>query len=409
MRYILINVIDSMCGSGKSTRMFEMMKDKFKSNANSKFIYITPFLTEIEERIPEELPELNFFSPENKGNGKLGDFMNLVKSGKNISATHVLFSMFTPETVDLIIKQQYILVIDEAISCVGLLDKLLVHSDTRDLLKSNMVKVNPDKRNQLSWNEEDYPDHDGRYHFVRNMCNMGVVYCYADTFLMFEYPPKLLAELDEVWVLTYLFNGSDMRCWLDLNMIPYQIMDNQLLGLKSEEEIKKVVRDNLTIITNRSLASTRQRRGTLSKTWYENAKKEDLDKYKGMLRSCIVTNKAKAGDVFWTTYKDQQKRMQGTGYTKGVSEDMPAFLPMNIRATNNYRDYTLCMYAVNIFKNPVEVNYLKSNGIDADEDMFALSEMIQFVWRGAIRQGKPMKVLILSDRMRELLIKWIGV
>jgi hypothetical protein len=55
------------------------------------------------------------------------------------------------------------------------------------------------------------------------------------------------------------------------------------------------------------------------------------------------------------------------------------------------------------------VNYLQSNGIDVDEDMYALSEMIQFIWRGAIRQGKPMKVLILSERMRNLLIKWLEV
>jgi len=68
----------------------------------------------------------------------------------------------------------------------------------------------------------------------------------------------------------------------------------------------------------------------------------------------------------------------------------------------------LCMYAVNIFKNPVEVNYLKDNGIEVDEDTYALSEMIQFIWRGCIRQGKPMKVLILSQRMKRLLEEWLN-
>jgi hypothetical protein len=309
----------------------------------------------------------------------------------------------------MLIEKQYVLVIDEALSCVGLLDKSLVPSDTRDLLKSGMVLINPESRNQLAWNEAEYPEHDGRYSFVRNLCNLGVVYCYADTFLMFEYPPKLLRELKEVWVLTYLFQGSDMRCWLDLNNIPYMIEDNNSLGLLSEDILKQNIRQNLTIIENRATNSKMQRNTTLSKGWFDKAKSEEINKYKAMLRSCVVTNKAKAGEVFWTTYKDYQKRMQGTGYTKGVSEDMPAFLPMNIRATNDYRNYTLCMYAVNIFKNPVEVNYLQSNGITVDSDMFALSEMIQFIWRGAIRQGKPMKVLILSERMRNLLTKWLGV
>jgi hypothetical protein len=397
-----------MCGTGKSTKMFELMRAKSKENSELRFLYITPFLTEIDERVPKELPELDFYTPENKGRGKIGDLKMLIFEGKNIASTHALFSNLTTHMVDMLIEKQYVLVIDEALSCVGLLDKSLVPSDTRDLLKSGMVLINPESRNQLAWNETEYPAHDGRYSFVRNLCNLGVVYCYADTFLMFEYPPKLLKDLKEVWVLTYLFQGSDMRCWLDLNNIPYAIEDNNKLGLLSEDILKQNIRQNLTIIENRATNSKMQRNTTLSKGWFEKAKSEEINKYKAMLRSCVVTNKAKAGEVFWTTYKDHQKRMQGTGYTKGVSEDMPAFLPMNIRATNDYRNYTLCMYAVNIFKNPVEVNYLQSNGITVDSDMFALSEMIQFIWRGAIRQGKPMKVLILSERMRNLLIKWLG-
>lgn len=406
--FSLINVIDSMCGTGKSTKMFELMRQKAKENPDIRFLYITPFLSEIDERVPKELPEMDFYTPENKGRGKIGDLKMLIFEGKNIASTHALFHNLTVHIVDLLIEKQYVLVIDEALSCVGLLDKSLVPSDTRDLLKSGMVLVNPDKRNQLSWNEAEYPEHDGRYSFVRSLCNLGVVYCYADTFLMFEYPPRLLAELKEVWILTYLFHGSDMRCWLELNNIPYSIVDNNSLGLLPEIELKKSIRANLTIIENRSTNAKRQRDTTLSKGWFEKAKKEEVDKYKAMLRSCVVTNKAKAGEIFWTTYKDYQKRMQGAGYTKGVSEDMPAFLPMNIRATNDYRNYTLCMYAVNIFKNPVEMNYLRANNIQPDEDTFALSEMIQFIWRGAIRQGKPMKVLILSERMRNLLIKWLG-
>lgn len=405
----MINVIDSMCGTGKSTKMFELIRQKAKENPEARFLYITPFLSEIDERVPKELPELDFYTPENNGKGKMGDLKVLIFEGKNIASTHALFSNLTTQIVDMLVDKQYTLIIDEALSCVGLLDKSLVPSDTRDLLKSGMVLIDPDKRNQLRWNETEYPEHDGRYSFVRNLCTLGVVYCYDDKFLMFEYPPKLLKGLKEVWVLTYLFHGSDMRCWLDLNDIEYNLVDNNSLGLLSEEELKKSIRENLTIIENRSTNAKKQRLTTLSKTWFDKAKKEDVDKYKAMLRSCVVSNKAKAGEVFWTTYKDHQKRMQGAGYTKGVSDDMPAFLPMNIRATNNYRNYSLCMYAVNIFKNPIEVNYLRANNIEPDEDMFALSEMIQFIWRGAIRQGKPMKVLILSERMRNLLIKWLEV
>jgi hypothetical protein len=199
-----------------------------------------------------------------------------------------------------------------------------------------------------------------------------------------------------------------MRCWLDLNSIPYQILDNQALGLKSDKDLKQLVKDNLVFITNRNLESTKQRDTTLSKSWFEKAKPEEIKKFQAMLRSCVVSEKAKAGDVFWTTYKEYERKLGGDGYRKGVSKDMPAFLPCNIRATNNYRNYTLCMYAVNLFKNPVEVQYLRSQGVEPDEDTFALSEAIQFIFRGSIRKGEKMKLLVLSKRVRDLLEGWLN-
>lgn len=403
----MIYVVDSMCGTGKSTKMFMLMKEQYEKDKSKRFLYITPFLSEIEERVPQELPEMNFQSPENKGSGKLGDIKYLIENNYNISSTHVLLSRFTTQIVDLLVEKQYTLVIDEALSCMGLMDKDLKVSDTRALLKSSMVSANPEKRGQLVWNEGDYPEHDGRYTNVRSMCNLGMLYCYKDQFLMFEYPPKLMKELNNVYVLTYLFKGSDMRCWLELNNIEYAVLDNKSLGLISEQEIKKLIRQNLEILTPRSLLFRKQREGTLSSTWYSKAKTETINQYKAMLRSCVVTHGAKVGDVFWTTFKDSRLKMQGAGYTKGISEDMPSFLPMNTRATNKYADYWLCMYTLNLYKNPMEVNYLKDNGVDVDEDIFALSEMIQFIWRGCIRKNKPMKVLILSERMRTLLINWL--
>lgn len=404
----MINVIDSMCGSGKSTKMFQMMQEMFDDKPNKRFLYVTPFLSEIDERVPKELPSMNFKTPENKGSGKLSSLCELVTKGDNIATTHVLFSVLTPEIVDQIIKMQYVLVIDEAIGCVGLLDNELKKSDTLALLKSNMVFVDEENRGRLTWNEDDYPNHDGKYSKIRSMCNMSMLYCYADTFLMFEYPPKLLKELEQVFVLTYLFDGSDMRCWLDLNSVPYTILDNESLGLKSEKDIKEVIRNNLTIVSNRTLDNLRQRDTTLSASWYDKAKPDEIKKYKAMLRSCVVQQKSKVGDVFWTTFKDKQKVMSGAGYTKGITEDMPSFLPLNIRATNKYANYTLCMYTVNLYKNPIEVGYLRYNNIRVNEDDFALSEMIQFIWRGCIRKGEPMKVLILSKRMRGLLEKWLN-
>ena len=51
--------------------------------------------------------------------------------------------------------------------------------------------------------------------------------------------------------------------------------------------------------------------------------------------------------------------------------------------------------------------FFEQNGITVDEDGFALSEMLQFIWRSAIRDGKEIWVYIPSVRMRNLLEQWI--
>ena len=46
--------------------------------------------------------------------------------------------------------------------------------------------------------------------------------------------------------------------------------------------------------------------------------------------------------------------------------------------------------------------------INFDEDLFALSALLQWIWRSQIRDGKPIQIYIPSERMRGLLKGWIG-
>ena len=41
-----------------------------------------------------------------------------------------------------------------------------------------------------------------------------------------------------------------------------------------------------------------------------------------------------------------------------------------------------------------------------DKDLWALSNMIQFVFRSAVRKGESIKLYLPSLRMRELLERW---
>lgn len=102
----------------------------------------------------------------------------------------------------------------------------------------------------------------------------------------------------------------------------------------------------------------------------------------------------------WTTFKDYRHALQGKGYTK-------AFVSSNARATNEFRNRCFLVYAINKFMRPALVNWLGSMGAVVDQDAYALSEMLQWIWRSAIRDGEEIWIYVPSERMRNLLIGWM--
>jgi len=63
---------------------------------------------------------------------------------------------------------------------------------------------------------------------------------------------------------------------------------------------------------------------------------------------------------------------------------------------------------VNRFADPNILKFFRSRNIELDRDAYALSEMLQWIWRSAIRDDKPITLYIPSRRMRTLLIDWIN-
>ena len=55
-----VTIVDAPCGTGKTTAAINMIND---SNENEKFLYITPFLSEV-QRIKSECMNKNFYEPE---------------------------------------------------------------------------------------------------------------------------------------------------------------------------------------------------------------------------------------------------------------------------------------------------------------------------------------------------------
>ena len=107
-----------------------------------------------------------------------------------------------------------------------------------------------------------------------------------------------------------------------------------------------------------------------------------------------------SGQKMWSTYKEAKHQLQGKGYTNG-------FIPFNKKATNEFKDRNAAAYCVNLFMNVGQKLFYQSNGVDVNEDDYALSIMVQWIWRSAIRDGEEIWLYIPSKRMRNLLTNWI--
>ena len=126
----------------------------------------------------------------------------------------------------------------------------------------------------------------------------------------------------------------------------------------------------------------------------------------------------------WTCYNSCKDKLKGKGYTtirritksekehlnskelKKLQEKLSCFVPCNSRATNVYADRYILAYMVNMYVNPRYFEN-KSTNIAVNEDYYALSCLIQWVFRSRIRTGQSIKIYIPSKRMRELLIAWL--
>ena len=157
----------------------------------------------------------------------------------------------------------------------------------------------------------------------------------------------------------------------------------------------------ITIEDSETLNASGKEPFSLSVSWYEKNIKSYAEGIKNNLYN-FFRNKSKtpSNKNLWTVFKDYKKQLQGKGYAK-------SFLSCNARATNAYSDRTAVAYMCNIFFNPILKNFFESKGVRIEEDKWALSEFLQFMFRSGIRKGEHIRIYIPSLRMRNLLKRWM--
>ena len=394
----MVTIIDSPCGRGKTTYAINYINERPSDN----FVYITPFLKEV-ERVIEQTKfngaDKRFVQPANLGNGKMDSLINLFHNNRDIVSTHSLFSKCSQSVADNIRIGHYTLILDEVMSVVEVLN--LKKSDIPTMLDAELVRID-EKTNKLIWLKSDY---DGAYNEIKERCENNNIYVVSGVAIVWTFPVEIFEAFDNVIICTYMFDCQLQKYYYDMYNVAYtkkSIVNGELVDYIEQKDSL----DKLHILDNNKINHVGDGKYDLSKSWYENHKKNlkvlqnNIYNYVRHLAPILAGTKIKSKDVIWTTFKDYQTKLKGKGYAN-------SFIPCNSRATNEYMNSFVVVYPINIFVNPIVKQFFTNNGVEINEDGYALSELIQFIYRSRIRQNQHIYCYIPSVRMRSLLYNYM--
>ncbi|MDA3821857.1 MAG: hypothetical protein PF450_04490 [Bacteroidales bacterium] len=403
-----ITILEGIPGVGKSTRMIQYIKE----NPEERYLIVLPLLDEV-DRYQEELPGLNFKEPSNGNGTKTEHFKNLLRDKSNILCTHALFSHWDTEIEGLIMGAGYYIIIDEE---AGVIDSVAIKAQTiENLKKLKYIIVDPDT-GLVRWDHEasgyEY-DGEKEHQAVISKAKSGSLYCFDDKFFVYELPHRLFQIGKKYTLMTYLFKGNFMEAYFNSHGIKYHI---EQIDHERATTIKAQARDLIEFVPMTGKMTGIRDKYNRSKPFSRRfitsrmTPKERKSFRDGVRNIVYRREKHNPDKVMITCFKDYmvtdtQKRPKIDMMPRSMDK---CYVPMNARGSNQWAGRDFVIHMVDHYPEPYLDKYLdkRSDG-SFNRDIYALSILVQYVYRSAIRDGKHIKLMICSDRMEQLFRDWL--
>lgn len=397
MIYLGVNdiyIVDARMGRGKSSAAIRYMNEHKDSK---RFLYITPFLSEV-DRICEAC---DFDQPDSDHLTKSAELKNHLRRGDNVAASHSLFYLMDDEAIALSSERGYSLIIDESIDVVSRIPTS-VH-DMR-LIVDDLSTIDED--GHIIWRD---PCYTGKFTEYKEAADTKQLYM-IDGSIIEILNPGILSAFESVYILTYLFAGSVLDAYLQYFGFHCKAIgvckDGKGFRFTDTPDAPQPIDYSglIRIVDNSRMNSVGDPKYSLSKAWYDRRGYDhpDIKKLRKHTDNFFRHMTSGGSDKrLWTCFKSDLFKVSGSRYRKN-------FLQLASRATNEYAGATDIAYLVNRYADPNIIKFFAQRNIHIDPKNFALSEMLQWIWRSAIRNGEPINLYIPSRRMRTFLTEWMG-
>ena len=394
------------------------------------------FVSTIRERDERFLQELNAKSPEQPPYNK--SILELIRSGENIVTTQSLFGIFNDETIKAFRESDcvYHAFFDEipslfrgviggaqradsfdGVTRFGKADVLLMQQEQMVVTKNGTVQFNPNSAYNRKSKEHKVFD------AIKLLSRSCTLYPAGDkkgqfTSIVAFAKRELFSCFRNCWFFSYLTHGSMLQkyCLLnDIDMEYYHISDG-LITKNPDGKYKETYPDGMErlVILDDKLYNIDS---SLSKEWYKRLRTDrtglGLKTLKTRFRNAyeFMQKHGVRGNTFmFTTFNAYRDMLQSDGRRYPT---LKRFLPCNTKATNDYGNCTGVAYLCNRFYDVNCTNFLAQRAeelnvpdLKFDNDNYALSELLQFIWRSNVRvkdSDQPVYVWVPDRRMRQLL------
>lgn len=411
-----VTVKDRHCGYGKSSEMIDSL------SADRSYLIVVPLNSEVKRFIDRAPRDVNLVEPIStrdedpakraiaSHDRKRDHLRELLEGGHSIVTTHALFTDIAYLAQEGLLLG-YDVLVDEVLSVAHCVTQKVKNSGKgvsihswRDLyIDEGFAWVDPDTgmvHPTDKWERKQTLEELSDTLF--SMAKTQSLFAVADNVLVWELPPILLKAVGSLTIYTFLAEGSLMAGFMRRNRINF----THDRDLSSERQFRKKAK---RLIEVRDIPSVNCLK--LSYSGQQRMTKADHKKVSGAVKKikerllCGVPMEnvmITSSRNMWFTSSDRPGPLAtGSRLFKNTN-----WVPNTTRGTNDYRHCTHLIYLWDQHLNPRIADFL-GVATQRHKDMYAISELIQWVYRSQVRDGKPITLYLPSGRMRKLLQRWL--
>lgn len=433
---------DYPCGFGKSTRMIAGLRDC----PDQQVLIVVPDLEQVRTLIADAhrhgvtlyQPLSDTTAREDKATGSPFNFLHgtkrdalqsLIQAGHNIITTHKLYSEIavlarSGMLRDVVVHIDEVLsVAEEATGITQFSKSRQDANDWRELyIQNGFATISEDTgriipadkwrgmRDELAGNlPTAFFDAAEAGRLYTDVPGLG------GHIIIGELPVVLLKCSKRVCIYTYRFNGSYMAAYLQRHGVQWTYANYaDISPEEADQQFRARARELVTIdpvtrLDGVALGYTAQKRMASSKAAEELQRAGQIRgafrsigralKSSGVRADHLILTCLQAG---WTARNEQAGR-----FAAGTTLFSDArWVANQTRGTNQYRH---CSHVAYFWQQNPNTNVARFLGCDDKKhaDQYAVAEMIQFIWRSRIRDGKPITVYMPCPKMRRLWSRWL--